>query len=431
MFDRRVLVIGTTHDYVDYLLNQYPGRCLFLVEPKEAQKIRLNADDGSVLTCGLTDKSQVLVELKSHLKETGLKLSGIACFDCESLMLASWLARSLGLQYPMEKSIAACRSKYLSKKMWEKAGLNCPRFKIIDNPTEGLKFLEEMKRPVVIKPLTGSGSELVFMCQDRYELMSAFLTMRSRLIDPANPRMYSQGDEVHNPKQVFEIEEFIRGREYSCDFIIKGSKVDIVRIAKKVPADDQPFGTTLAYIVPAQLPEGISESYLASQLQVAAHSLGLDHAICMVDFIIKKRRIYFLELAPRPGGDCLPFLIKKSSGMDILGLTLDLAENKPLMVPEKSSWKKMVGLRLFAGRDGVVSAVNTGNLQEDSRVQEIYIKNKLPFKVTMPPDDYDSYILGHIIFIPTNDRLIEDECNELKSKLQIVMEVDKWATAAG
>lgn len=430
MPDRHVLVVGPTYDYVDWLRKDFPDRCLFLVDNQELPKIN-GVSENCLIAADLTQPASVLKTLQLFLGKSSRQLSGLACFDDESQLLTAIIAKNLNLPYPDEQAILACRNKFLSKQLWLQAGLKCPQTKIVGAPQEGLEFMKRLKKPVVLKPLTGSGSELVFFCQDKYELLNAFLTMKTQMEEPVNPRMYASADRQYDPRQVFEIEEFIKGREYSCDFVIDDNRVNIIRTAKKIPAEHQPFGITLAYVTPVRLPGSIDEAHLKTQLRQAAHALGLHHSLCMVDFIVKGDKIYFLEMAPRPGGDCLPFLIRRSTGLDMLGLTLDRAENKPLKITDKRSWKNRVGLRIFAAREGTVKNIITDNLRDNDKVEEIYIKYPLPHKVTLPPQDYDSYILGHIIFKPNSEKNINRECRSLADKIEIIMENDKWVTAVG
>ncbi len=35
MRDKRLLVVGTTSDYIDHILTRYPGRALFVTDPAE------------------------------------------------------------------------------------------------------------------------------------------------------------------------------------------------------------------------------------------------------------------------------------------------------------------------------------------------------------------------------------------------------------
>jgi len=229
-------------------------------------------------------------------------------------------------------------------------------------------------------------------------------------------------------RRLFVMEEFIHGREYSSDFVIDGDRIDIIRIARKIPAEDQPLGTTLAYVVPGKLPGGISVDSLKKQLHRAARAIGLNRAICMADFIVREDEAYLLEMTPRPGGDCIPPLLKQSSGFDILGYTLDFAEHRETVPPEPSRWQRLVGLRLFAEHGGVIRNIDTERVKSDSRVREVYLKRSPGHRVVLPPQDYDSRILGHIIFAPSRPDDIEAECLELINMVSVEMEISPWTT---
>ena len=142
----------------------------------------------------------------------------------------------------------------------------------------------------------------------------------------------------------------------------------------------------------------------------------------MVDFIVWQGKAYLLELTPRPGGDCLPWLIQQSCGLDMIGLALDMAQGRNISTLPGLNWKNLVGLRLFAQHAGTVKEIDEGDLRRDPRVQEVLIKRKPGHRVVLPPKDYDSRLFGHVIFRPTGSASLETECAELANKLKVVME---------
>ena len=144
----------------------------------------------------------------------------------------------------------------------------------------------------------------------------------------------------------------------------------------------------------------------------------------MVDFIVDESVAYLLEMTPRPGGDCLPQTIFQSCGLDMLGLALDFAEGKPIALPAASSWVKMVGLRLLAQKNGIIKNIGDRALRRDPRVKELHLKRRAGQRVALPPDDYESRLLGHVIFKPARSQTIEAECEELESKLIVEIEAE-------
>ena len=197
---------------------------------------------------------------------------------------------------------------------------------------------------------------------------------------------------------------------------------EIVRIARKVPERGSSFGTTLAYVVPATLPPPLSADRFRCQLRNAAQALGLKRAVCMLDFIVCDGEAKMIEMTPRPGGDCLPPLLLRSAGFDMLGFAMDFAGGHVPCIPEPSEWKLLVGLRLFANAAGIIASMDAKALKEDRRVTEYHLQCGPGHEVVLPPEDYDSRVLGHVIFEPSSSDDMAAECAQIAELLEVEME---------
>jgi len=287
---------------------------------------------------------------------------------------------------------------------------------MIGQEIDVLRIASRVGRSVVLKPVVGSGSELTFKCNSPLEVLAAYKQVKRGLT--ANVEVGPLAQRAKSPADcVVVIEEYIDGREYSCDFALEDNRAEIIRVARKIFAPYLPFGATLGYIVPAELPRGISQTELGRQMLQAAQALGLERALCMVDFVMRDGRPVFLELSPRPGGDCLPPLIKRSCGLDMLGLALDFAEGSPLHIPEAKAWRRLVGCRLFAAHGGKISKLDCARLVDDPRVIECRLRFSVGHEVKLPPQDYTSWLLGHVIFSSPAHHHVEQECREISAKL--------------
>ncbi|MFH1700639.1 MAG: ATP-grasp domain-containing protein [Candidatus Zixiibacteriota bacterium] len=433
MSDKRVLVVGTTPDYIAHIEKAFRGRALFLTDIQfRNDPGYLVPDKSNEIVMGLDDVKFVKNAVANHLEEWGQTLIGITCFDCENLVLAAKLAEWSNLPYPSVKSVCLSRDKYLTKKKWLENGVKCPRIGQIDSLREGYKAIKELGGPGVLKPLNGSGSELTFLCRDNFDLTIAYREVRNGLEKRKESplyRTYSENmDEPEIPLML--LEEFIEGREYSADFIINADRVDIIRIAKKIKSESLPFGTTLAYFLPARLPGKLTLDILSLRLKGAANALGFDRAICMVDFIIHKDEIIFLEMTPRIGGDCLPQLIDHSCGLDIIVLALEFAEGKEISIPPHDKWKDLTALRIFASESGKLVNIDCSALSRLKSIKEIYFKFASGHEILLPPDEYDSWCLGHLIFEPETGKQITQQCLNIVEKIAINLEQhhDQWIT---
>lgn len=419
------MVVGTTSDYIDIINRRFPGRAVFLTDAAERAGAKEPAPpEPDELVCDLSRGDDAVSQLRSHLERWRIRLRGIVCFDCESMQLSSKIARELSLPYVSSEAVSACRNKFASKTIWREAGLPCPRAELVKDVTEARQFLERSPCGAVIKPVAGSGSEYVFLCANKRECASAIRTMNRKLAElRKNPRKPLYSRDHSTPERGFYVmEEFVLGAEFSCDFIIFGKRLEILRLAQKVPARGRAFGTTLAYILPGRLPPSLDINLFRNQLRKAARSLGVERAICMLDFIVRDGEAIMLEMTPRPGGDCLPPLILRSCGMDMLGVAMDFSTGRLPIVPKPPKWRQLVGLRLFATEPGVIERLDASRLQTDKRVVECHVKRGPGDKVLLPPDDYDSQLLGYVIFKPSVPDNIEDECLELADMLKLKME---------
>jgi len=426
MSDRRVLVVGTTPDYIAYIHERYPGRALFLTDPSQRLGWTKTAPDRtSELVCYLADYEEVLNALQQHLQKTDQSLTGIACYDCEWLSLAAGLAQHFDLPFPTEESVRLTRDKYRTKKRWAEHGIRCPKVELIYTEQQAPGLIERLGPSVVLKPTTGAGSELTYRCHDNDDLITAFWKIKDGLTQRRHLPLYrldSIDVERREPDHPILAEEFVEGREYSADFIIDGNNLVLVRVAKKLGSDALPFGTTIAYVVPAELPAWLGREMLCERFLAAARALGLGRAICMVDFMVSDNELVLLELTPRIGGDCLPPLIRRSCGLDTIGLALDFAEGHGREIPQAHQWHEHIGLRLLSTRRGTLAGIDCGGLAEDLCVKEIFIKQAPGHEILIPPEDYDSWLLGHVIFESRTEVNHRRQCDDIGQKIIVNVE---------
>ena len=411
----RVLVVGTTPDYVDLLRHEHPDTCLFLTEAQLRRHARESCPGTSEEVLYRDEEQLAVTELvRRHLEHHDIRITGVACFDCESMPLASLIAQQFGLPYPLPETVARCRNKRQMKECWKAGGTPTARFAVVGRSQEAVEFLHQTGGPCVLKPLSGSGSELIFRVETEAECRRLFNQMIALLeVRREAPLFRSCPD----GRTSVLIEECVEGQEYSCDFLIESGRVCVIRVAVKHRSGDSPFGIIEAYELSRDLPDACQSSRLTPLLLAAATSLGIDRAICMADFIVRDGQSVFLELTPRCGGDCLPPLLKTACDFDSLGLAIRFAresvDNAVTTVDQPT-----VALRLFADRAGTLESTDTAALASDRRVVSVTCTRQSGDSVQLPPLDYDSWILGHVIYRPEPGRMISEQNDELKSLFQ-------------
>lgn len=417
----RVLVIGTTTDYISHINTHFPGRALFVTDPRERAGSKESAPPPwQELVTPMEPPEAVLEAILAHLAHYNMQAAGVACFDDESMQLSALIADRLGLSYPAPEAVLRCRCKLRSKQLWRQAGLDCPVCEELHRPEDAAGFCRRYG-PTVLKPLTGAGGELVFICQTLKECAEAWPVMQRSLAGMTGNRLYApyslDGRQI-DPRFVSVAEQFRSGDEYSGDFLLDGQHLEIIRITRKFKHPMLPGSAILAYQLLAEPP--VDLRHLQQTLLSAAGALGLEQGICMVDFLVDAGGIVLLELAPRPGGDCLPPLLRLGSGLDMMELALDHAAGIPIRLPADVQKPGLVALRLFAPPPGgVVSHLDVLELQNDHRVQEVRLTKEVGYRVTLPPEEYFSHILGHALFMPYEGMPVEQQAGDLLGKLTI------------
>lgn len=418
--ENRLLVVGTTSDYIDWIRQTFPQRALFITDPT----VRSNAKEPAPapheeVQCELSDNELVRKTLAHHLQQWGMGVNGVACFDCESMALAALLAQDFNATFPSLSAVNNCRNKLISKILWQQNGIRCPRIAPVRHVEDAIDFFSTLGKDCVLKPLSGSGSELVFHCKTETECRSAFTVIQNSLQQRKNNRLYQV---VPGESSPIITEEFIDGPEFSCDFIMDEEKITLLRLARKIPLPFEPFGITMGYVLVDSLPHEIDLQIFRRYLARGAAALGIHRSICMADFLVRNNEIILLEMAPRPGGDCLPALIRSALQLDILALTLDVAQKLPLHVGSFRPPRPFVGLRIHARHGGIFRRIDGEPLKGNPRIKEINVVRRPGDIIRMPPEDYDSFVLGHIIFTCENGMDLMNECLRILDILTVEIE---------
>ncbi len=418
--EEMVLVVGTTPDYVQWIRQSCPKEVLFLTDPvtrNEAQEVPPPASEE--ILCDLTDENMVLSRLADHLRKEKVRLSGVASFDCESMRLAAILAEAYKLHYPPVSAIDNCRDKFSANGVWRKNHVACAEAALIQSETQAIEFFKLTGGPCVFKPRNGSGSELVFIGNSPDQCRENFRKISTGLLKRQNSRMYKAEESV---KEGCLAEKIIGGEEYSCDFIVENNQARVIRICRKILSPHGPFGTTWAYVLhsPGELSDVLPG--LSDFLYQAANALGISRALCMADFKAYNGKIVFLEMTPRPGGDCIPCLLRKGWQLDVLKLNLDFTRGFRLNLTGPTHSSPLVGMRIHAQSNGTVKMLEPRELLVDPRVLELHLLRKPGHRVLLPPEDYDSWLLGHVIFRPCGEESLISQCGDLLTKLEIMIE---------
>ena len=399
-----VIVVGTTPDYVARIVDHYDGAVLFLLDSRfMGDPFLREIDPFFLFFTPFENDEEIMENLDEYLFHNKISPKGIACFDCEYLVLASRLAARRGLAFPPLEAVLHTRNKLETRRILMETRLGTVSATPASGIEDTLDFFRHSGKDIVIKPITGSGAELIFHCRTEEEVRESVEIMEKQLpkrrLNPLylTNNWHSSGFITPDTCKTWVVEEHVAGPEYSCDFILSHEHVTIIRETAKLKAPDQPFGSMLAYICPPSYPATFSREAFRDFLKRVATALGFSWGYFMADFIVHDGYPFIIEISPRPGGDSIPDLMKKANGLDTIGIYLDMTSGKPIIFQQPSFTAFMGSLNLYATSEGILTKIDMDEVWNRSWVKGIHLKKKVGDRITLPPQDYDNRLLGYFI----------------------------------
>lgn len=247
----------------------------------------------------ITEKDEILEKCRE------LQPVGIASIGSDLAMLTvNYIADKLGLCANSLACTEISTNKYKMRQAFADNGDPSPRFALSDEKEK----IKDFSYPVVVKPTDRSGSRGIMRLESEEGLWEA--------IEKAGKFSF-EGKAI--------VEEFIRGKEYSVEFISYQGQHTFLALTEKFTTG-APCYIETGHREPAQ----VSQETLAKIRETVAHALdslkitcGASHAEVMVT---EDGRVTIVEIGARMGGDCIGSdLVKLSTGYDFVGMVIDTA----------------------------------------------------------------------------------------------------------
>lgn len=296
-----------------------------------------------------------------------LKIDGILSFATDpGVIVAAYVADKLNLPFPPYESVKILQNKDLFRNFLREHHFNVPYARGFQSREEYVKFIDEFRFPVIVKPVDSAGSKGVTRINEneKEDLETA--------IDYALSYSHSQR---------YIIEEFIEKEGNSSDsdcFSIEDQLVCASFSCQYFDTNAANPYTPSAFSWPSDMPiNKINE--LRNELQRLISLLHLGTSIYNVETRLgKDGKVYIMEVSPRGGGNRLSELINYASGEDLItncvkasvGLPLDRM-NDPVY---KGTWAEYI---IHSEREGIFDSLYIDPLFENKYVieKDLWIKS--------------------------------------------------------
>jgi argininosuccinate lyase len=258
---------------------------------------------------------------------------------------AAGVARALGLPGADPATLAAARNKSVQRQRFAAHGVDSPGFHPARSVTEAMLAAEKLGLPVVVKPISRSGSIGVRRCDTPDEVAAHAARLLTTTVDERGQPLPA----------VILVESYLSGPEFSVE-LLDGTVRAVV--AKHL---DQSRGfLEVGHDVPAAV-DAHTGAALADSARAALAALGLRWGAAHVELRVAGGRAYVVEVNPRLAGGMIPQAIRAATGQDLIAeLVARTAGRDPIPEPRASgaSANTTASVRfLVPGADGEVRAV--------------------------------------------------------------------------
>ena len=343
----RLLVVGTGgRAYREYLLASIGARYeVHLLLGAEPTWEREHVAGWTVLDLTDTLGAEPMIAAARALDPPP---DGVLSWDEARVLQVAKIAAALGLPGGDPEAVLRCRDKQRTRAALDPAGVPQPRWAAARTPDEALAAADRIGYPVVLKPRAMAASLGVVRVDGPAELVARFGFARDTTVPGA-----WRYDEVL-------VEEFLTGPEISVDCAVHHGRVYPLCVARK-EVGYPPYFEEVGHVVDAADPL-LSDPELLAVVQDAHTALGYADGITHTELKLTPAGPKLVEVNARLGGDLIPYLGLRATGVDPgLAAAAVACGRPPVLAPDR----KLVGaVRFFyvEADDTTIGSVRFGPL---------------------------------------------------------------------
>lgn len=248
--------------------------------------------------------------------------------------------------YPFS-SIEIISNKYKLKNFLETKDVPLPKFYKCMNINDAIKFFLISKCKMIIKPLEASGSKGVFFISTINDITKYFEISKSQSF---------------HEKGVI-IEEYIYGREIGVECFIQKGKIELICCTNKYKNQ---YYVPIGHSVPCKIDNKLLLK-IKEIINNCTRNLNLDTGPINFDIIISNNQPIVIDIGARLGGNFLPLLVERKTGINTIEATIKTAIGEKLNL-EKKPTNLCYGIK-------IIGTINSGillNIKQKDKVMSKY-----------------------------------------------------------
>lgn len=245
------------------------------------------------------------------------------CAD-QVLLVVAKVSEMLGL--PCYIDYETCQNvsdKIRMKRIFKANGI--PTTDYVETDSLDMNVIGKLNFPLVVKPVDAYSSKGVRKAEDLEELK----------------KYYEEAHGISRSGGVI-VEEFFAGEEISVDAFVVNGKARVLNVTNSEKVKDK----DRFVIFRGRFPVKASDAVLKQIDEIAqkiADGFGLVNAPLLIQLLHQGDKVSVLEFCARTGGNMKYLLIKYSTGVDVIGATIDITLGKePDLSPKAKRYNIVV-----------------------------------------------------------------------------------------
>ncbi|CAK2508779.1 MULTISPECIES: ATP-grasp domain-containing protein [Vibrio] len=327
--------------------SEYLGdhRCFVFIECNELDKLAPHIKEKAEVVITYNSFPE-LCELASNLNLTALD-TRVFCVSEDYMVPASEVRLSLGLAGLQPSSASRFRDKTVMKDVLRTSGLRVPHFGHFDKTLSYDEVTSRVGTPFVLKPIDALGALGVYIIKSESEFANTINMI---------------GDEC------YEYEEFISGRLYHVDTLLKEGKV-VFNVACEYTAPNLDFQKGVPIIsIPLLENDELAIKLKAFALDCIC-ALGLESGPAHTEvFLLDNGELVFLESAARTPGAVIVPMYEKQFGFNMIEAALQIEIGDTPYIPISTS-NNYYFSGIFPTKQGILSKQLTLPIQSEYNIQ--------------------------------------------------------------
>jgi biotin carboxylase len=359
-----------------------------------------------------TQSKEDLMNVCKHLA-TDAPLAGITSSSEYYIATAAALAKQFGLAGPKPAAVQKCRDKRAQRERLKSAGIGVPEFRSVASIKAAVSAAREIGYPVVVKPVTGTGSAGVKLCEYDLEVAAQAGAILKQ-------RQNERGLPV--PRRLL-VEQLAVGPEYSVETFGKS----IIGITQK-HLGRLPNFVEIGHDYPAVVsPE--DEAAIHKSALSALESLDLGWGPAHLELRLSASGPTIIEVNPRLAGGFIPELVRLAQGIDLISETVLLASGQDRAIKKMS--ERYASLRfILPPADGVLDrAEGLTRAEQQSGVVEVRLYLKPGASVRRQGDFRDR--IGRVIATGDTIEAARNAVERAHSLITLIVKTDSKSSAKG